>query len=129
WRSWSGSAGYIGSDMVHALLDVGERVVVLDNLATGFDWAVAQGALLVIGDAGGQLGRANIAPAGFLFTRIFRRYIDHRRPSIGLDDAVILQGFQQRRLDLLGRHRLELARRRVANRGFFLFSSFNLVLL
>jgi UDP-glucose 4-epimerase len=28
--------------------------VVLDNLATGFDWAVAQGALLVIGDAGNQ---------------------------------------------------------------------------
>ena len=73
--------------------------------------------------------RANIAPAGFLLTRIFRRYIDHRRPSIGLDHAVILQDFQQRRVDLLGRHRLELARRRVANRGFFLFTSFNLVLL
>jgi UDP-glucose 4-epimerase len=48
----TGGAGYIGSHMVHALLDAGERVVVLDNLATGFDWAVAQGALLVIGDAG-----------------------------------------------------------------------------
>src|SRR5262245_27705979 len=49
---FTGGAGYIGSHMVHALLDAGERVVVLDNLATGFDWAVAQGALLVIGDAG-----------------------------------------------------------------------------
>src|SRR5262249_18756498 len=48
----TGGAGYIGSHMVHAPLDAGERVVVLDNLATGFDWAVVQGALLVIGDAG-----------------------------------------------------------------------------
>jgi len=50
----TGGAGYIGSHMVHALLDAGERVAVLDNLATGFDWAVARGALLVIGDAGNQ---------------------------------------------------------------------------
>jgi UDP-glucose 4-epimerase len=34
----TGGAGYIGSHMVHALLDAGERIVVLDNLATGFDW-------------------------------------------------------------------------------------------
>ena len=33
----TGGAGYIGSHMVHALVDAGERVVVLDNLATGFD--------------------------------------------------------------------------------------------
>ena len=31
----TGGAGYIGSHMVHALLDAGERVVVLDNLSTG----------------------------------------------------------------------------------------------
>ena len=48
----TGGAGYIGSYMVHALLDAGERVVVLDNLATGFDWAVPHAALLVIGDTG-----------------------------------------------------------------------------
>jgi len=48
----TGGAGYIGSHMVHALVDVGERVVVLDNLATGFDWAIAKGASLVIGDVG-----------------------------------------------------------------------------
>jgi UDP-glucose 4-epimerase len=48
----TGGAGYIGSHMVHALLDGGERVVVLDNLATGFDWAVARGAALAIGDCG-----------------------------------------------------------------------------
>src|SRR5215470_6279890 len=50
----TGGAGYIGSHMVYALLDAGERVVVLDNLATGFDWAVAQGAALVVGNAGDQ---------------------------------------------------------------------------
>jgi UDP-glucose 4-epimerase len=51
----TGGAGYIGSHMVHALLDAGERVVVLDNLTTGFDWAVAPGASLVIGETGDQL--------------------------------------------------------------------------
>ena len=50
----TGGAGYIGSHMVHALLDAGERVVVLDNLTTGFDWAVAPGASLVIGETGDQ---------------------------------------------------------------------------
>jgi len=50
----TGGAGYIGSHMVYALLDAGERVVVLDNLSTGFDWAVAKGAPLVVGDSGDQ---------------------------------------------------------------------------
>src|ERR1700751_4527735 len=50
----TGGAGYIGSHMVHALADAGERVVVLDNLSTGFDWAVAKGVPLVIGDTGDQ---------------------------------------------------------------------------
>ena len=36
----TGGAGYIGSHMVHALVDAGERVVVLDNLSTGFEWAM-----------------------------------------------------------------------------------------
>jgi UDP-glucose 4-epimerase len=50
----TGGAGYIGSHMVHALLDAGERVVVLDNLSTGFDWAVAAAAPLVVGGSGDQ---------------------------------------------------------------------------
>ena len=50
----TGGAGYIGSHMVYALVDAGEHVVVLDNLTTGFDWAVAKGASLVIGDTGDQ---------------------------------------------------------------------------
>ena len=36
----TGGAGYIGSHMVHALVDAGERVVVLDNLSTGFGSAL-----------------------------------------------------------------------------------------
>src|SRR6516165_10642921 len=50
----TGGAGYIGSHMVHALRDAGERVVVLDNLSTGFNWAVAKGVPLIIGDTGDQ---------------------------------------------------------------------------
>ena len=50
----TGGGGYIGSHMVHALVDAGERVVVLDNLSTGFDWAVAEAAPLVIGETGDQ---------------------------------------------------------------------------
>src|SRR5262249_56676876 len=30
------------------------RVVVLDNLSTGFDWAVAKGVPLIVGDTGDQ---------------------------------------------------------------------------
>jgi UDP-glucose 4-epimerase len=50
----TGGAGYIGSHMVHALVDGGERVVVLDDLSTGFDWALPQKASLFIGDVGDQ---------------------------------------------------------------------------
>ena len=48
----TGGAGYIGSHMVLALLDEGEDVVVLDNLSTGFRWAVPEQAKFVAGDAG-----------------------------------------------------------------------------
>jgi UDP-glucose 4-epimerase len=50
----TGGAGYIGSHMVHALVEAGERVVVLDNLTTGFDWAVPKQATLAVGDTGDQ---------------------------------------------------------------------------
>ena len=48
----TGGAGYIGSHMVWELLDAGEQVVVVDRLSTGFDWAVAPEAKLVLGDVG-----------------------------------------------------------------------------
>ncbi len=48
----TGGAGYIGGHMVLALLDAGEEVVVLDDLSTGFSWAVPKPAILVVGDAG-----------------------------------------------------------------------------
>jgi UDP-glucose 4-epimerase len=50
----TGGAGYIGSHMVHMLADAGERVVVLDNLSTGFEWALPSGVPLVIGETGDQ---------------------------------------------------------------------------
>ena len=50
----TGGAGYIGSHMVYELADAGERVVVLDNLSTGFDWAVGKDVPLTIGDTGDQ---------------------------------------------------------------------------
>jgi len=49
----SGGAGYIGSHVVRQLVARGERVVVLDNLSTGFREAVS-GAELVVGDTGDQ---------------------------------------------------------------------------
>lgn len=50
----TGGAGYIGSHMVHMLADAGERVVVLDNLSTGFEWAMPKGVPLVVGETGDQ---------------------------------------------------------------------------
>ncbi|MCW6532859.1 UDP-glucose 4-epimerase GalE [Sphingomonas sp. MMSM20] len=43
----TGGAGYIGSHAVLALLDAGYEVVVVDNLVTGFAWAVDPRATLV----------------------------------------------------------------------------------
>lgn len=48
----TGGAGYIGSHMVLALRDRGERVVVVDDLSTGFRQAVPDGVELVVGDVG-----------------------------------------------------------------------------
>ncbi|WP_395665121.1 UDP-glucose 4-epimerase GalE [Methylocella sp.] len=50
----TGGAGYIGGHMALALLDRGEEVVVLDNLSTGYAWAVPPGAKLVVGDFGDE---------------------------------------------------------------------------
>jgi UDP-glucose 4-epimerase len=47
----TGGAGYIGSHVVRQLGEAGERVVILDNLSTGFRSAVLHGEL-IIGDTG-----------------------------------------------------------------------------
>ncbi len=48
----TGGAGYIGSHAVLALRDAGWPVVVIDNLTTGFRWAVEEGAAFEQGDVG-----------------------------------------------------------------------------
>ena len=50
----TGGAGYIGSHMVHALVDAGEPVVVIDNLSTGFSNFLSEGVPLAVGDAGDE---------------------------------------------------------------------------
>ena len=78
----TGGAGYIGSHMVHELADAGERVVVLDNMSTGFDWAVAKGVPLVVGETGDQA----------LVARLIREHgvdaIIHFAASIVVPDSV-----------------------------------------
>lgn len=59
-----GGAGYIGSHMVLALQERGESVVVLDNLSTGFRWAVPEEVPFIIGDFGEEA----------LIRRIFKDY-------------------------------------------------------
>lgn len=46
----TGGAGYIGSHAVWALIDAGFPVVVIDNLCTGFRWAVSDKATFYEGD-------------------------------------------------------------------------------
>jgi UDP-glucose 4-epimerase len=78
----TGGAGYIGSHMVYELADAGERAVVLDNLSTGFDWAVATGVPLVVGETGDQA----------LVSRLIRDYgvdaIIHFAASIVVPDSM-----------------------------------------
>jgi UDP-glucose 4-epimerase len=50
----TGGAGYIGSHAVLALLDAGWPVAVIDNLTTGFRWAVPDEAAFVEGDIADQ---------------------------------------------------------------------------
>jgi UDP-glucose 4-epimerase len=64
----TGGAGFIGSHMALALLDAGEDVLVIDNLSTGFRWAVPAEAKFVEGDVGdhslvGRLLRQNAIDA------------------------------------------------------------------
>lgn len=46
----TGGCGYIGSHMTWCLHDAGEDFVVIDNLSTGFDWAIPQSTKLYEGE-------------------------------------------------------------------------------
>ncbi len=59
----TGGAGYIGSHTVHALVDAGESVVVVDNLSTGFSAFVPEGVPLFIGDAADESLIKNVVAA------------------------------------------------------------------
>src|SRR5690242_1647937 len=48
----TGGAGYIGSHMVHELVDAGESVVVLDNLSTGFRFLIPTSVPFIAGSTG-----------------------------------------------------------------------------
>jgi UDP-glucose 4-epimerase len=48
----TGGAGYIGSQMVHGLVEAGEPVVVLDNLSTGFRFLLRDEIPFVAGSTG-----------------------------------------------------------------------------
>ena len=85
----TGGAGYIGSHAVLALLDAGWPVVVIDNLVTGFDWAVPEGAVFVEGDiADAALRRAADRRARDRRDHAFRRL--DRGARIGRGPAQIL---------------------------------------
>ncbi len=78
----TGGAGYIGSHMVLALLDAGDKVVVVDNLSTGFRAAVPPPAILIEGNVGDQdLVRRVIEEHGV-------RAIIHFAGSIVVPDSV-----------------------------------------
>jgi UDP-glucose 4-epimerase len=78
----TGGAGYIGSHMVLRLCDAGEDVVVLDNLSTGFDWAIDPRAEFALGDAG------DMALVGSLVSRHGVREIIHFAGSIVVPESV-----------------------------------------
>jgi UDP-glucose 4-epimerase len=78
----TGGAGYIGSHMSHALCDAGYDVVVVDNLSTGDQKNVSQGAHFVRGNAGDEM----------LLGEIFKRWnvgaVVHFAGSIVVPDSV-----------------------------------------
>ena len=86
----TGGAGYIGSHMVHELVDAGEPVVVLDNLSTGFRFLVPGKVPFVVGSTGDrELVAETLAPARGRRHHPFRRL--DRGAGFGARSARLLQ--------------------------------------
>jgi UDP-glucose 4-epimerase len=79
----TGGAGFIGSHMVLALNDAGEDVVVIDNLSTGFCWAVAPAAKLIEADIGDEAALDRVMGEHQLDA------IVHFAGSIGVPESVV----------------------------------------
>jgi UDP-glucose 4-epimerase len=78
----TGGAGYIGSHMVLALTDAGIETVVVDNLTTGFAWAISPAAKFIKGDIGDE---------GLMFKALRDHKVDavvHFAGSIVVPDSV-----------------------------------------
>ena len=89
----TGGAGYIGSHMVLELVDRGEDVVVIDNLSTGFRWAVDRRATLVVGThTHAPTADAQILPGGTAFQSDAGACADYDS-VIGMDKAEPLRRF------------------------------------
>jgi UDP-glucose 4-epimerase len=78
----TGGAGYIGSHMVHALVDAGEPVAVLDNLSTGFRFLIPASVPFIKGSTGDR---------GLIAETLARHKVDaiiHFAASIVVPDSV-----------------------------------------
>ncbi|MCB2056975.1 MAG: UDP-glucose 4-epimerase GalE [Novosphingobium sp.] len=78
----TGGAGYIGSHAVLALADAGWPVAVIDNLVTGFRWAVPEGVPFYEGDIADEALLARI------FTEQGTRAVMHFAGSVVVPESV-----------------------------------------
>jgi UDP-glucose 4-epimerase len=79
----TGGAGYIGSHAVLALCDAGWPVAVIDDLSTGFRWAVPNGVPFYEGDVGDEALLARI------FAAEGTRAVMHFAGSIVVPESVV----------------------------------------
>jgi UDP-glucose 4-epimerase len=79
----TGGAGYIGSHAVLALADAGRQVVVLDDLSTGFRWAVPPDVPFALGNVGDE------ALVGRLISEYNINAILHFAGSIIVPESVV----------------------------------------